>query len=479
LQPFLPSHFLPLGQPTVSKVIGGKGDDWASSMAVDAAGNTVVAGQGKSFGDTFSTNMMVVKMSPAGEILWAKEFGSKAGADWSKNYIDGETGGPSRTMAMGSDGAVYVGGGAAYAGNKEPAAASLFKLSPNGDLVWSKVWKPHWQNQMTGAAQITAVTFVGGNVYATGMTAGESQIFVAMFNAADGALKDLIAFDPAPTVNDRTFSIVADKKGANVWVGGWNGKTARGQLAKLNSDGKKLALTWVKEMPVSGRGSTICDLDLDASGNLYLAGDIHGASTWLELIKISGDGDFIWGKRYNAGGKYDRNNARIVRVIDNVVYLGGRVAYGDNTNADYFFGDSLLLSFGLDGALKNERYHFTGTQQAVLAMDHLTGIAKHGKGLVLTGWIYPYKMHVSGEWRNPNDYKFAHPIADIPAGEFATPAIANVTTTNLANVAPKNGSDVGLALADIKAAMTIGSPVEMSAVPGKTQFYFMRFDSLP
>ena len=88
----------------------------------------------------------------------------------------------------------------------------------------------------------------------------------------------------------------------------------------------------------------------------------------------------------------------------------------------------------------------------------MTGIAAHGKRLVVTGWIYAYKTNVSWEWRRPSDDKFVHPISDLPAAEFATPPIERVATVNFSTVAPKYGADVGLSLTDVTPSLKIGAP---------------------
>jgi hypothetical protein len=465
-------------QPTMilERAFGGPGQDLSSGMMTDPEGNAIFAGQSKSFVDTTYGDMVVMKMDPKGKLLWARNYGSP-GADVTRNYIDGEYGGPARTLALGKDGSVYVAARTEYAQRKEPFGALIFKLSPAGDLVWSKVWKVHDKNQMNGAAQASALTVSGDTVFATGMTGGgqtseEGMIWVGAFDAKDGTVKDILAVDPTVGSNDRAFTIVATPAGDALYVGGWNGRSARGQLLKFTYGAGKLALGWVKEIPLETRGSTVCDIDIDAKGDLYLAGDIHGASNWLEVVKVSGEGQFIWSRRYNHGVRNDKNHTRLVRVFGDKLLVGGKVALGGtNTEADTFFGDGALLILSLDGKLLLERYYFTGTQQSVLAQETIVGAGISGNDLILGGWVYPYKANYKGEWRDPANYKTVqHAFTEVPASAYPIVDVADTKTFNLTSSPARNGADAGLAFKDITATVKVGSAEEMSKTGSSTLF---------
>jgi hypothetical protein len=311
----------------------------------------------------------------------------------------------------------------------------------------------------------------------TGMTGGgqtseEGMIWVGAFNTEDGAVKDILAVDPTAGSNDRSFSIAAAAGGDAVYLGGWNGRTGRGQVLKLSYVQEKFNLLWVKDIPLASRGSTVCDIDLDGKGNLYLAGDIHGASNWMEVLKLSGEGEYLWGRRYNQGVKNDKNNTRFVRVIGDSLVVGGKVAYGGtNTEADTFFGDGSLLVLDLEGKLLLERYYFTGTQQSVLAQETIIGAALSGGKLFLGAWIHPYIANYAGQWRDPGAYKTVqHPFTEIPAGEYPIVPIEGVKTYNFTTAPTRDGSSIGLLFTDISAQVKVGPAAEMSGAAASTQF---------
>ena len=470
--------------PVVARVLGGEQDDLASSLLVAPDGATYLVGETKSFSDKTYGDLLVTKLAPDGSLAWARTFGGAAD-ERLPAYLDGRHGGASRAAALGPDGSVYVVGRSQATGSKEPWAAVVLKVTAAGELAWSKVWRPDWANMAKNAASASAVTVAGDRVYVVGSTGAgqtgeEGMVFLASYDAASGEPKGVVAVDPSPTYNDRAFSVVADAASHAVWVSGWNGKTNRGALTRFSTDGDKLALAWTRRVPLANTGSTVCDLDRDAQGNLYLAADVHGASNWIELAKLTADGGFVWARRYNAGATGDVNNTRTVRVLGGKLVVGGRVGLGGTqTHADRKFGDSLLLVYGLDGALERELYHFTGTAQDVVAMDAVTSVGARGKTLYAAGYLWPYAQNHVGEWRDPNGYAVSHPSGDGNASDWQLDDVAGVKTLDLAKALPKAGASLtGLAWKDVTAAVGIGTPKEQSTKGHQTQLYLFAFDGL-
>ncbi len=466
-------------KPSLERVWGGNSSDVLNGLALDSSGNALTVGVSKSFVDSYYGDLLVSKLSPTGELLWAKNIGTP-GLDSPMRYIDGDHGATSRAIATDAQNSVYVVARAAWKINAEPQTQIVVKLSANGEILWSKAWRPHWKNQANGTTNASSVTVVGNRVYVAGGggdAGDEAQILVSILDANNGNQLDALTIDPTPGSNDRVFSLVANPAGTTIYLGGWNGRTGRGQILKLGVANDKLEFLWAKEMPQETRGSTISDLDLDANGNLYAASDVHGTQTYLELFKLDPNGKVLWGRRYNAGVRNDRNNARVVRVIGDKVYLGGRVGFQEYTQADYQFGDSALLQYNFDGKLERELFHFTGTQQDVVAMDHTMGIAAYGNRLYVAGWIYPLGTNVVGEWRDPSNYKFPHESTNLAASAQSSEPILGVKTLRL--TAPqKSGEEIGLVSTDVKERIEIGTAKEMSSKNRNTQHYLFGFDNL-
>lgn len=481
--PEAPAKAIPPMEPVVARVFGGAQDDVLSSMVVDASGAAYFVGETKSFVDKTYNDILIVKLAADGSLAWARTYGTPDD-DRAKNYIDGKHGASARMAALGPDGSLYVTAGSMVTGRREPWAALLLKVSPTGELAWSRVWRPGWDNMAKFQATGSTVAVAGNRVYMAGMTGAgqtseEGQSFLASFDVATGDQKAIVAFDPSPGSNDRVFSAQAD--GKTVLLAGWNGKTNRGQLTRFSVAGDAFKLDWSKTIPFASTGSTACDVDRDAAGNIYLAGDIHGTGTNIEILKLGSDGAFKWGRRYNPGATNDRNNTRTVRVFGDKLVVAGRVGLmGTQTDADRNYGDSLLLTYDLDGKLLTEHYHFTGTANDVVAMDGATSVGAAGKKLYVGGYIWPYAKNHVGQWRDPNGYTVSHPSADIPANEFTfvdvTPA-----TLDLGKSASKAGKDLpSLTWKDVTAEVTNGTPKQATDAPHaqQTQFYLFTFNGL-
>ena len=469
--------------PALARVFGGPQDDVLSSMVVDASGAAYFVGETKSFFDKTYNDVLVVKLDPSGTVAWAHTYGTPDD-DRAKGYIDGKHGASARMAALGPDGSLYVATGSMVKGRRDPWAAVLFKVTPAGELAWSKVWRPGWDNMAKFGATGSTVSVAGNRVYLAGMTgAGQTSeegfSFLASFDARSGEQKGLVAFDPSPGSNDRVFSIHADAK--SVVMAGWNGKTNRGQLTRFSVEKDVLKLEWSKTVPLASTGSTLCDIDRDAAGNLYLAADIHGSGTFVQIFKLGPDGSFLWGRRYNPGASNDKNNTRTLRVLGDKLVVGGRVGLtGTQTHADRQFGDSLLLIYDLDGKLLSEHYHFTGTAQDVVAMDAVTSVGAVGKKLYVAGYLWPYAKNHVGEWRDPAGYAVNHPSAEDSAADLLLDDV-EPEVLDLSGIAARDASQVpSLRWKDVTAALSNGTPQEQTAAEHgqQTQFYLFVFDGL-
>ena len=463
-------------------MFGGEQDDVASAMLVDAQGDAYLIGETRSFYDKTYNDFLIVKVKAGGSLAWARTYGTPD-AEHISNYLDGTHGGSARAAALGADGSVYVTGSSMVSGRRDPVAAIVFKITPDGDLAWSRIWRPGWENMAKFSAAGSCVTVSGNRVFVAGQTGAgltneEGMIFLASFDAATGEQTAVVASDPNPTVNDRVFSMVADENG--VWLAGWNGKTNRGQLTRFSTTNDNLALDWSRQIPLQNLGSTLADIDRDAAGNLYLAADIHGTETWIEILKLGPDGSFKWGRRYNAGASNDKNNTRTIRVLGDKLVVGGRVGLGGApTEADRNYGDSLLLVYTLEGKLVRELYHFTGTANDVVAMDAVTGIGAFGKTLYAGGWIWPHGKNHVGEWRDPNGYRVSHASAETNASDYAPMNDVHASAIDLPKAASRKGEEFKtLGWKDVTAAMSFGTPKEQSTKGHQTQFYLFTFDGL-
>jgi len=291
------AKYSPAGALLWSHVWGGSSDDWASTVAVDGSGNVLVAG--RFFGSVdfdpptgaavLTTPIdhdanFVVKLSSAGDFVWARQIG---GIDAANHGVSTDpTSLPDRTaVAADASGNVYVGGDftgtAALPGGQtltSQGGVDLFivKLDPAGNLTRAQRFGG------TADDMLNALWVDGaGQVYAT------------------GSFSSTVNFDPG------TGSRVLSSTGVSAFA------------LKLSGDG---SLGWADAMgggsSDSAEGNSIL---ADPSGNVYLAGDFAGTINFdpgagvvdrtgtggaVFVLKLTSSGDFGWVQTPTTSGDY-------------------------------------------------------------------------------------------------------------------------------------------------------------------------------
>jgi hypothetical protein len=361
---------------------GGYFTDEARSIAVDAAGNSYVAGVFSGTvdfdpgADTTSIqanggwDFYVLKLDPNGNLLWVKDFGSNSSIydeeatdlvlDADNNiYITGSFRGQ---IDFDPGAAVYnmsAGGGLGY-GSEE---LFILKLTSDGNFVWADC--PGTEMYTRG----TSITVDNGFVYTTGYfsdhidlsmgagtqvvsTVDQNDIFLLKMDTAGnvvwgkaiggnddqeargiaveagdifitGAFKDTVDFDPGAgtMILDGNVSFDAD----NAFV------------CKFNSGGN---LTWAKQIgdnPYARVSGT--NLTVDNVGNVYLTGNHFGAVDFdpgagvqidtsfkqsIYAIKLDNSGSLTWYKSLKAYTNESLNTGYAISLdaSDNIFITG-------------------------------------------------------------------------------------------------------------------------------------------------------------
>jgi uncharacterized delta-60 repeat protein len=163
--------YSPAGALLWQKTWGGTDSDDAFSVAVDASGNIYVTGRTRSFG-AGSWDVLLLKYSPAGALLWQKTWGGTDSDDGQRCAVD-------------ASGNIYVTGGTRSFGAGMDDAF-LLKYSPAGALLWQKTWGGTDMDYGWSVA-----VDVSGNICVAGSTAsfdaGLDDVLVLKYSSA-GAL---------------------------------------------------------------------------------------------------------------------------------------------------------------------------------------------------------------------------------------------------------------------------------------------------
>jgi hypothetical protein len=330
--------YAPAGIELWTRQFGTASSDFARSVAVDAAGNVLVAGStlgslaGPSAGNT---DAYVRKYSAAGAELWTRQFG---GADCDE----------STALAVDAAGNVVVAGVTCVreSGPEAPVWSHAFvrKYSPAGVEVWTR------QFVLEGTASAWAVAVDGtGNVLVAGQTACIDRDcdlspngFVRKYTPAGGEV--WTRFFVTET-NDYVWGVAADTAG-NVLVAGSTEGSLDGPksvilgtnsfVRKLDPAGNKL---WGRQFAAVS-SYYVAGVAVDPAGNVLVptrATDDPQDPHIPVIRKLDGNGNTLWSSAQPAS-----HNSWIGLGVDpagNALVTGTTIKslYGPNAgNADVF-----------------------------------------------------------------------------------------------------------------------------------------------
>lgn len=351
---------------------GSSSGDVGYGVAVDSAGNVVVAG---SFQGTVDFNpaegttnltsagfddIFVWKLSPSGSLLWARRAGGTS-SDWGYAIaVDGED----NVIVTGRfHGTVDFDPGAGTSNLTNGGNEDIFvwKLDPNGTLVWAR--------QAGSTSNETG--------YGVAVDSDDSVIVTGIFTSTAD-------FDPGAGTHLLTSSGGRD---AFVW--------------KLTSGGD---LDWVAQV-----GSTLHDyghaVAVDSAGNATVTGYFHGTADFdpgagtseLTTIgtsdtfvwKLDLDGNLVWARQ--AGGTAAVYGFGVTATPGGEVVVTGLIEEG-TVDFDPGSGTSNLTSNGLDDAFVwtlDSSGDLVGIQQlGGTTADHGYGIASDAAGNVLVAGFF-------------------------------------------------------------------------------------------
>lgn len=316
----------------VSRYDGPENDvDIAHAITLDGCNRIYVTGGS-------SSHYATMKYSPSGDTLWVRRF---AGL------------GPGEALAMTIDSA----GNVCVTGISGTGYGTV-KYTPDGDTCWARrydgpegIWD--WPSDIAVDA--------GMNVLVTGWSEGwTSRDYATVKYDAFG--NQLWARRYSGPEADWAIAIAVDGSG-DVYVTGYSrGEESSWDCAtiKYDSSGNEL---WVRRYNGPGNGRDYAyDIAIDASNDVYVAGESFGTGSWgdFTIIKYRPDGDTAWIRTYNGPvNGYDR---ALAITIDNA---GNACATGYSactvTEVDY-----LTLKYDSSGNLLwAQRYRGPGNSNDV------------------------------------------------------------------------------------------------------------------
>lgn len=304
----------------------GNTTDNANAISLDQNGNVFITGGSRINNFDYAT----VKYTAVGDQKWVKRYNGPG--DLNKGEPDFAT-----ALAVDEDGNVHITGGITR--NNTGLDYTTYKYDEDGDREWKKTYS----GPGIGPDQASAITLdAQGNVYVTGRSwgSGTRDDYATIKYDHDGDTKWIRRYNGPGNGLDQATAIAVDENG-NVFVTGWSTGSGTGRdyaTIKYDKDGNTL---WVRRY--NGPGNAL-DLDLDEAtaiavdenGNVYVTGQSRNIGTFGDYatIKYDADGNELWVARYNGPGNFsDIPNALAVDASGNV-YVTGQIS-GELQNNDY------------------------------------------------------------------------------------------------------------------------------------------------
>lgn len=313
------------GRHLWSRRFGNGENQYATAVAVDAAGNSIITGgfwgrldfreqvdddDGDDDGDTRiesagESDIFVAKLDPEGSIVWAKRFGDETHQQVGTGVaVDGR----GDIVLVGWFGATVGFGGDSLHTEGE---TDLFvaKLSPVGDPLWSR------SAETTNAARALGVAVDGAdNIFTTGSF--RSSIRLGDETHSNEGDKDVVLLkldDNGVPLWSRSFGDTADQEGVGVAVGPAGDVVLTGFfLGNIDFGGDKLAA--------------------------------NGAADGF-LAKFTRDGAPLWSRPFGDAGEQGGTAiaADPLGATWATGYFTGGLAFGDRTLTSRGASDALLL----------------------------------------------------------------------------------------------------------------------------------------
>ncbi len=299
--------------------------DYATAVAVDAAGNAYVAGYG------YRGN--VVKHADYATL----RYGTSGKADWTAQYDDQRNGMDQiSAMAVDKSGFVYVTGRSEDSTTKDtPLHYDYYtiKYDPNtGKVLWAARYN---SSQVVNAADEAAGIAVdaAGNVYVTGRSQGTTGFDYATVKYDSAGNQVWVRrYDNAGLVDEAT-GIAVDTAG-NISVTGRSQGTTGFDYAtvKYDSAGNQV---WVRRYDNAGLVDEATGIAVDTAGNVHVTGRSQGTTTGFDYATVKYDpaGNQVWVSRYDNAGLVDEATGIAVDAAGNV-YVTGR-SQGPTTDFDF------------------------------------------------------------------------------------------------------------------------------------------------
>jgi hypothetical protein len=297
------------------------GKDYSTAVKTDMSGNIYLLGA--TFNSSSSYDFLLIKYNELGVEQWQAVYNG------SGNSIDVPT-----SLALDISGNIYI-IGATSSPNSLTDFATI-KYSNSGVQQWVKLYDFALGYEAPVGIEINPSN---NNIYVTGASASTAasnnwDYATLEYNSSGGQIN---VSRVASTGNglDKPTAITRDNSG-NIYITGSSFNSTNNsydiKTIKLNSS---LAFQWEKTFNGDNLDDQANSLDVDASGNVYVAGYVKRSATGENsiVLKYSTTGVLLWQKEiYEPGVVGDERGNQVVVDINGNAYVTGSYRQNGNKN---------------------------------------------------------------------------------------------------------------------------------------------------
>lgn len=296
------------------------GKDYATSVKTDGSGNVYVIGT--TYNTVSNYDYVFIKYDASGGLVWQKIFNGTG------NSIDIPT-----ALILDNNNDIYVTG--ASIGVSSLSDYATIKYSGSGTQLWVSLYDFALGYEAPVGMSLDPST---NNIYVTGASASTSastnwDFATVEYNPSGTPIQINRSATPG-TALDKPTAICRDNSG-NIYVTGtaWNSVNSSYdiKIVKLNSS---LTPQWVVSYDAQGLTDQANSIDVDNSGNVFIAGFVGTSSdNNIIVLKYNSSGLLVWENEFSNPGTVGDDEGNQIHVDANGnAYLTGTYDVNGNKN---------------------------------------------------------------------------------------------------------------------------------------------------